>query len=57
MLSNAQQPDDMRQPGLQQPRLTGNHAGHWAISVSGNWRMTFRFEDAEAVDVDRVDYH
>ena len=57
MLSNAQQPDDMRQPGLQLHRLTGNRAGHWAISVSGNRRMTFRFEDAEAVDVDLHDYH
>ena len=57
MLSNAQQPNDMRQPGLQLHRLTGNRAGHWAISVSGNWRMTFRFQDGEAVDVDLVDYH
>ena len=46
MLSNAQHPNDMRQPGLQLHRLTGNRAGYWAISVSENWRMTFRFEDA-----------
>ena len=57
MLSNAQQPDDMRQPGLQLHQLTGNRAGHWAISVSGNLRMTFRFADDEAVDVDLQDYH
>ena len=29
----------------------------WSISVSGNWRVVFRFEDREAVDVDLVDYH
>lgn len=29
----------------------------WAIKVSGNWRIVFRFEDGEAVDVDFVDYH
>ena len=32
-------------------------AGLWSISVSGNWRVVFRFEDSEAVDVDLVDYH
>ena len=31
--------------------------GHYAVSVSGNWRVTFRFEDGAAVDVDYVDYH
>ena len=32
-------------------------AGLWSIRVSGNWRVIFRFEDNEAVDVDLVDYH
>ena len=31
--------------------------GHNAVSVSRNWRVTFRFEDGAAVDVDYVDYH
>ena len=31
--------------------------GHWAISVSGNRRATFRFEDRATVDVDFVDHH
>ena len=31
--------------------------GMWSISVSGNWRIVFRFEDCEVVDVDLVDYH
>ena len=31
--------------------------GHHAVSVSGNWRVTFRFEDGNAVDVDYLDYH
>lgn len=30
--------------------------GHYAVSVSGNWRVTFRFEDRAATDVDYVDY-
>ena len=29
----------------------------WSVRVSGNWRVVFRFEDGEAVDVDLIDYH
>ncbi|MGA3230617.1 MAG: type II toxin-antitoxin system RelE/ParE family toxin, partial [Candidatus Binatus sp.] len=29
----------------------------WSVSVSGNWRVIFRFEDGEALDVDYLDYH
>jgi proteic killer suppression protein len=32
-------------------------AGHFPVSVSGNWRVTFRFEEGDAIDVDYVDYH
>ncbi|MXX89503.1 MAG: hypothetical protein F4213_22510 [Boseongicola sp. SB0677_bin_26] len=31
--------------------------GHWAIRVSGNWRVTFRSEDGAAVGVNYLDYH
>lgn len=31
--------------------------GHYAVSVSRNWRVTFRFEEGSATDVDYVDYH
>ena len=37
--------------------LTGNRRGTWSVQVSGNWRLTFRFEDGEAVDVNLEDYH
>ena len=37
--------------------LKGPLQGHYAVSVSGNWRETFRFEDGSAVDVDDMDYH
>jgi len=30
--------------------------GKWSVHVSGNWRVVFRFEDGEAVDVDLIDY-
>jgi proteic killer suppression protein len=37
--------------------LKGRLQGHWAVAVSGNWRVVFRFEAGDAVDVDYVDYH
>ena len=44
----------MNLPGFRLHALKGRLKGHYAVSVSGNWRVTFRFEDGEAVD---VDYH
>ena len=37
--------------------LKGDRKGQWSVRVSGNWRVTFRFLNGEAVDVDLVDYH
>ena len=45
------------QPGFRLHQLKGDMAGLWSIRVSGNWRVVFRFEDNEAVDVDLIDYH
>ena len=45
------------QPGYRLHPLKGDMAGLWSIRVSGNWRVVFRFENNEAVDVDLVDYH
>ena len=50
-------PDDMNLPGLRLHSLTGNLVGFWAVDVSGNWRVVFRFEGTSAFDVDLVDYH
>ena len=47
----------MTLPGFQLHALSGTRKGHYAVSVSGNWRITFRFADGHAVDVDYVDYH
>jgi len=44
-------------PGFRLHPLRGRLHGHWAVSVSANWRVTFRFEDGHAVDVDYLDYH
>ncbi|MBF0368542.1 MAG: type II toxin-antitoxin system RelE/ParE family toxin [Magnetococcales bacterium] len=50
-------PEDMDLPGLGLHALGGSLKGHYAVSVSGNWRVTFRFEGKDAVDVDYLDYH
>lgn len=48
---------DMNVPGWGLHMLTGNLAGHYAVSVSGNWRLTFGFDGGDAVLVDYQDYH
>ncbi len=57
VLEGSPGPTDMDLPGFRLHRLKGQQKGHWAVSVSGNWRVTFRFDDGHAVDVDYVDYH
>ena len=47
----------MNLPGWKLHALAGDLAGHWAISVSGNWRLTFKFEEQNAVLVNYQDYH
>ena len=38
-------------------QLQGRRRGIWSARVSGNWRITFRFDGADAVDIDYEDYH
>jgi proteic killer suppression protein len=57
VLDRSRRPQDMDLPGFRLHPLRGELQGHWAVSVSGNWRVTFRFEDDEPVDVDYLDYH
>jgi proteic killer suppression protein len=56
-LDDAQCPSDMDAPGWKLHPLAGDLAGNWSIWVSGNWRITFAFEGADAVLVDYQDYH
>lgn len=50
-------PSGMDIPGFRLHPLKGPMKGRYAVSVSANWRVTFRFEDGHAVDVDYLDYH
>lgn len=56
-LNAARGPDDMNLPGWRLHPLVGDLAGHFSVTISGNWRLTFRFESEHAVLVDYQDYH
>lgn len=58
LLDISSAPRDMDIPGFRLHSLTGDLRGHYAVWVSANWRVTFRFdEDGNAADVDYTDYH
>ncbi|MBI5505784.1 MAG: type II toxin-antitoxin system RelE/ParE family toxin [Deltaproteobacteria bacterium] len=56
-LNVAVEPRDMALPGLDLQQLKGKSRGRWAVSVSGNWRVTFVFGGHDAEDVHCEDYH
>ena len=56
-LDTVVRPEDMDLPGLKFHGLTGRLKGFYAVSVSGNWRITFRFSQGDANDVNLEDYH
>lgn len=57
LLAAAREVRDLSFPGSRLHPLRGDREGFWAVSVSGNWRLVFRFSDGEATEVDYVDYH
>ena len=56
-LDASAEPEDMNLPGLGLHPLKGSFKGFWSVSISGNWRVIFRFENGNAADVDYLDYH
>ena len=56
-LDQAESPGDMDLPGLRLHELKGNRKDVWSVSVSGNWRVTFRFAGRDAEIVNYEDYH
>lgn len=56
-LDSAQTIDDMEIPGFRLHPLKGELAGRWAITVNGNWRVTFEFREGNAYVLDYEDYH
>ncbi|MBB1607171.1 MULTISPECIES: type II toxin-antitoxin system RelE/ParE family toxin [unclassified Pseudomonas] len=56
-LDAAKDPREMDLPGYRLHGLKGTLRGYWSVSVSGNWRVIFRFEDTDAELLDYLDYH
>ncbi|GMV02622.1 MAG: type II toxin-antitoxin system RelE/ParE family toxin [Burkholderiaceae bacterium] len=56
-LDTAQRIEDIDVPGFRLHPLKGDMRGRWAIAVSGNWRLTFEFQDGNAYVLDYEDYH
>jgi len=50
-------PADADLPGYRLHALKGDRKGFWSVTVSGNWRVTFRVRDGSVFDVDLTDYH
>ncbi len=57
LLDAAAAVQDMNLPSFRLHPLTGDLKGFWSVTVRANWRITFRFDEGRALDVDLVDYH
>lgn len=57
VLDVAATPADMNLPTLHFHALTGNLAGRCAVTVRANWRITFGWDENDAIEVDYEDYH
>ncbi|MDP1755846.1 MAG: type II toxin-antitoxin system RelE/ParE family toxin [Pseudohongiella sp.] len=56
-MDSAMEVSDLDIPGYKLHPLKGDRKGIWAISVSGNWRLTFEFRDGHVYLLDYEDYH
>jgi len=56
-LQAAAAPEEVDAPGFHLHPLKGELKGFWAVTVRANWRIIFRMEAGDALDVDYVDYH
>jgi toxin HigB-1 len=57
VLDAAATPQALDIPGYRLHPLKGDLKGFWAVTVRANWRIIFRFEGADAIDVELIDYH
>ncbi len=57
LLETSETIEDMDLPGLGLHPLKGNRKGDWAVKVSGNWRITFKIQNGDVLDVNYEDYH
>ncbi|MGD1101414.1 MAG: type II toxin-antitoxin system RelE/ParE family toxin [Terriglobia bacterium] len=56
-LDEAGAPQALNLPGYRLHPLKGDLNGFWSVTVRANWRVIFRFQGADAFDVELIDYH
>ncbi|HXC34107.1 MAG TPA: type II toxin-antitoxin system RelE/ParE family toxin [Verrucomicrobiae bacterium] len=56
-LDSAESPQGLNLPGYRLHPLKGDRKGFWSVTVRANWRIIFRFESEDAMDVELIDYH
>ena len=56
-LDDAGTPQAMNLPGYRLHPLKGDLKGFWSVTVRANWRIIFRFQEADVFDVELIDYH
>jgi proteic killer suppression protein len=56
-LDEARAPQALNLPGYRLHPLKGDLNGFWSVTVRANWRVIFRFQGADAFDVELIDYH
>jgi proteic killer suppression protein len=57
LLDDACEPQELAIPGMFLHPLKGDRNGQWAMTVSGNWRITFAFDGEDIIVVNLEDYH
>jgi proteic killer suppression protein len=57
LMEGADSLDGINLPSLRLHKLTGDLKGHWSVSLTGNWRIIFTFEDGEFHNLELIDYH
>ena len=58
MINNSITINDLRVPPANRlEKLSGNRAGQWSIRINDQWRVCFRWEGSDALDVEITDYH
>jgi proteic killer suppression protein len=57
LLETSEAIDDMDLPGLRLHKLKGRRKETFSIRITGNWRVTFKFENGDILDVHYEDYH
>ena len=57
VLNRARELRDLNLPGFGFHALKGDRKGEYALPVTGNYRLTFRFENSDVLDLNLEDYH